>query len=169
MDDYQFTRSYLLPGEQITWRGHPEKGFFLLPTDIVMIPFGIFWLVFSLFWEYGVIQSGVTFMAIWGLPFLGIGIYLVFGRLIHITYLRGRTQYVITNKKLIIKKGSKITMYDAKDIPPMTLRMHKNGNGTITFSETIHYRRGRHYSNYFALENIKDPVHAQSAISAMQR
>ena len=44
MDDYQFSRSYLLPGEQSTWRGRPEKGLFLLPSDIITIPFGIFWL-----------------------------------------------------------------------------------------------------------------------------
>lgn len=168
-DDYQFCRSYLLPGEFIAWKGHPEKGNLFSPSDLFVIPFGLFWLAFSLFWECGAIQSGVPFMMIWGLPFIAIGVYLVFGRLIHAAYLRGKTYYVITNKKLIIKKGNRITMYDAKDLPPMTLRIHKNGNGTLSFSETVYYRRGRHYNSYFALENIKDAVHAQNAISSMER
>jgi len=55
------------------------------------------------------------------------------------------------------------------DLPPMTLQLHKNGNGTISFSETVRYRRGRAYSSYFALENIANPIQAQNAINAMDR
>lgn len=168
-DNYSFCNAYLLPGEYITWKGRPEKGLVFSVADIFMIPFSIFWLCFALFWELGAIQSGIPFMMIWGLPFIAVGLYLLFGRWIHTAYLRTRTFYVITNKKLIIKKGRRITMYDGKDLPPMTLVIHKNGNGTISFSETVHYRRGRHYSHYFALENIKDAVHAQNAISSMER
>lgn len=169
IDDHQFCRSYILAGESILWKGKPERGNYLSPNDVFMLPFRVFWLGFALFWEFSVIQSGSIFMMLWGLPFIAVGLYMVFGRYVYAAYMRDKTHYVITNKKLIIKKGSRITIYDAKDLPPMTLRIHKNGNGTISFSETMYYRRGRHYNNYFALENIKDPVHAQNAISSMER
>ena len=59
----------------------PEKGFTFTSRDLVMIPFSIFWLAFALFWEFSVITSTSSlFMAIWGLPFVGVGIYLLFGR-----------------------------------------------------------------------------------------
>lgn len=167
--DYNFCNSYLLPGEYVTWKGRPEKGYVFSAADFVLIPFSIFWLAFALFWEMGAIQSGIPFMMIWGLPFIAVGLYLLFGRYIRSAYLRDKTFYVITNKKLIIKRGRKITMYTAQDLPPMTLQIHKNGNGTISFSETVYYRRGRQYNSYFALENIKDPVHAQNAVSQMER
>jgi len=168
-NDYQFVNGYLLPGESVNWKGRPEKGHYISPSDIFTIPFSIIWLAFALFWEFGVMQSGVGIMMVMGLPFIAIGVYMVFGRFIHAAYLRSKTYYVITNKKLIIKRGSRISIYNASDLPPMTLRIHKNGNGTISFSETIRYRRGRHAYHYFALENIKDPMHAQNALSLMER
>lgn len=168
-EDFSFVNQYLLSGEYIVWKGRPEKGLVFSGQDFIMIPFSIMWLGFALFWEWGAIQSGIPFMMLWGLPFVGIGLYMLFGRYIHSAWLRPRTFYVVTNKKLIIKKGRKISMYTAMDLPPMTLRIHKNGNGTISFSETVRYRGGRHYSTFFALENLKDAVHAQNAISAMER
>lgn len=168
-DGFQFCNSYILPDEHITWKGQPEKGNYLAPHDIFMIPFSLFWCGFALFWELTAIQSGVGFMMFWGLPFVAVGLYMVLGRFLYAAYMRDKTYYIVTNKKLIIKKGSHITIYDGKDLPPMTLRIHKNGNGTITFSETTYYRRGRYRTHYFGLENIRNPIHAQNAISAMEK
>ena len=103
------------------------------------------------------------------MAFVGIGIYLLFGRLFHAAYLRNKTFYVVTSKKLIIKKGNRISTYQACDLPPMTLQLHKNGNGTISFTEAVRYRGGRSYHNYFALENIANPIQAQNAINSMDR
>ena len=169
LEGFQFCNAYILPGEHILWRGRPEKGKYFSGQDFIMIPFSIFWLGFSLFWEVAAIQSGIPFMMLWGLPFVGIGIYLLFGRYLHAACLRSKTFYVVTNKKLIIKNGNRITTYQTQDLPPMTLRMHNNGNGTISFTEAVRYRGGRSYHNYFALENIPDPVKAQIAINSMDR
>lgn len=168
IDEYQFCNAYILPGEHIAWKGRPEKGNYLSPHDVFMIPFSIVWCGFALFWEFSVIQTGVLFGMIWGLPFVAIGLYMVFGRFLYAAYMRDKTHYVITNKKLIIQKGRRVTIYDGRDLPPMTLHIHKNGNGTISFQES-YYRRGRTRTYYFALENIQNPVYAQNAISAMER
>ena len=166
-NQYQFVSSYLLPDEHILWKGHPEKGHLVTPGDLVTSVFGLFFFGFSLFWEFGAIQSGIPFMMIWGVPFVAVGFYLVIGRYIHKAYLRNKTFYVITNKKLIIRSGRRTTMYNAADLPPMTVQMHSNGNGTITFMDSYYGRRRRHV-NYFALENLRDVVYAQQALSQME-
>lgn len=108
LDHYDFCKPYISDNEYILWEGAPEKGFTFTSRDLVMIPFSIFWLAFALFWEFSVITSTSSlFMAIWGLPFVGVGIYLLFGRFIQSICLRNKTFYIITNKKLIIRSGSK--------------------------------------------------------------
>lgn len=157
LDHYDFCKPYISDNEYILWEGAPEKGFTFTSRDLVMIPFSLFWLAFALFWEFSVITSTSSlFMAIWGLPFVGVGIYLLFGRFIQSICLRNKTFYIITNKKLIIRSGSKI-------------HLHKNGNGTILFWQESYHRNGRRYSSYFALENIADVAGAQDAISRMEK
>ncbi len=168
-DNYQFCRPYILPGESILWKGRPEKGNLITRRDFVMIPFGLFWLAFCVLWESIALKSGQLFPIIWGLPFVAVGIYLVFGRFIQSAYLRNKTFYVITNKKIIIKAGRKITMHDARYLPPMEVEIHRNGNGMILFSEETYTRRGRRHHTYIILENIKDIAQAQNAVSMMEK
>lgn len=169
-DNYDFSRPYLISDEYILWKGKPEKGNIFTSREFIMIPFSLAWLGFSLFWEMAAIRSGAPFFfALWGLPFVGIGLYMLFGRLIHTAYLRDKTFYVITNKKIIIKQGNKIKMHDGRDLPPMDIEIHKNGNGTILFSEEVYTRRGSRHRIYFMLENIADIAQAQNAISMMER
>lgn len=169
-DNYAFCKSYLTDNEYILWKGRPEKGKILNKNDIVMIPFAVFWLGFSLFWELTAVKSGAPFFfALFGLPFIAVGIYLLVGRHIMTLYLRDKTFYVVTNKRLIIKKGNKIEMRMACDLPPMEVQLHKNGNGTITFWEQIYVGRGRHRNTFFMLENLRDVAQAQNAIASMER
>ena len=77
LDHYDFCKPYISDNEYILWEGAPEKGFTFTSRDLVMIPFSLFWLAFALFWEFSAITSTSSlFMAIWGLPFVGVGIYL---------------------------------------------------------------------------------------------
>ncbi|MBQ8504062.1 MAG: hypothetical protein IJ491_07285 [Clostridia bacterium] len=169
-DNYDFCRPYLTQDERILWKGKPEKGQILHKQDIIMIPFSIFWLGFSVFWEIGALKSGGSlFFALWGLPFIAVGLYLLIGRHIQSLYLRNKTFYVVTNKRLIIKKGSKLEIRMAQDLPPMEVQLHKNGNGTITFWEEVYVGRGRRRNTFLMLENLPDVAKAQNAISSMER
>lgn len=168
-DSYQFCRPYIIAGESILWKGKPEKGNLFTSKELVLLPFSLMICGFSLFWESLAIQTGQLFPVIWGLPIVAIGIYMLIGRYIHAAFLRNKTFYVITNKKLIIKKGNKINMYHSCDLPPMEVEIHKNGNGTILFYEDVYTRKGRRRNNYIALENLKDIASAQNAISMMDK
>lgn len=168
MDNYQFCRPYIIVGESILWKGKPEKGNIFTRRELVLLPFSLMVCGFSLFWEYMAMQTGQLFPILWGLPIVGIGIYMLVGRYIQAAYLRNKTFYVITNKKVIIKKGNRISMYDGQDLPPMEVEIHKNGNGTILFYEDVYTRKGRRHSAYIALENLKDVAQAQNALSMME-
>ena len=60
-------------------------------------------------------------------------------------------------------------MHNARDLPSMEIELHKNGNGTILFSDEVTARNGRRRLIYFALENLADAVQAQNAIQQMDR
>ena len=168
MDNYQFCRPYIIAGESILWKGKPEKGNIFTRRELVMLPFSLMVCGFSLFWEFMAMQTGQLFVILWGLPIVAIGIYMLIGRYLQSAYLRSKTFYVVTNKKIIVKKGNRISMYDGQDLPPMEVEIHKNGNGTILFWEDVYTRRGRRRSTYIALENLKDVAQAQNAISMME-
>jgi hypothetical protein len=79
-------------------------------ADVILIPFGLGWTGFSVFWEYNAIfqmprhfgiAPGVGF-AIFGLPFLAVGLFLLAGRFFYQRYTRLRTGYAITTRRAII-------------------------------------------------------------------
>lgn len=168
-DTFQFCKPYITAGESILWKGKPEKGNIITSREFVLFPFSLMVCGFSLFWEYMALQTNQPFIILWGLPFVGIGIYMLIGRYIQSAILRNKTFYVITNKKIIIKRGNRIKMYNGCDLPPMEVEIHKNGNGTIFFCEDVYTRRGRRHQTYIALENIKDIAMAQNAVSSMEK
>lgn len=177
-DEYSFSTPYIAGDEYILWKGKPETGNLVTSRDVALIPFSIFWCGFAIFWEMSAIAGGAPFFfALFGLPFVGIGLYMLFGRFIWTSYIRKRTAYVITNKKIIRLRGNKIDMLEGKSLPSIHVEAYKNGMGTIRFGEQIYYRRGRAYSvdpygsgnGLFMIENVANVAQVQQAIDMMER
>ncbi len=170
-NEFDFAKHLLIPGENILWKGKPEKGAIFTRQDIIMIPFSIFWCGFAFFWFFGALEAG-GFFALFGIPFILVGLYLVAGRFFITAHLRKNTAYVITNKKIIRKKGKKIDMIEIATLPPMHTELHQNGCGTITFGEpTYSYRSSRsrgYVEPAFSLENIADVIRIQALISSIE-
>lgn len=170
VDEYSFSTPYINGDEYILWKGKPEKGNLITPSDVVLIPFSIFWCGFIFFWEITALQTaGSLFMAIWGLPFMAVGIYLLFGRFIWTAYMRKRTAYVITNKKIIRARGNKIDMLDGRTLPTINVEALRNGNGTVWFGELVYTRRGYRRSTHFTIENVANIAQVQQALDMMER
>lgn len=173
--DFDFARSLLTPGEIIRWRGKPEKGNLFTGQDFFLIPFSIFWCGFAIFWEITAITGGAPFFfALFGVPFVLVGLYLVFGRFLYAAWIRKRTFYVITSKKIIRKRGNRIDTIDGRNLPMMNMVIHKNGNGTIRFGDPrTYYYRGHNGWDYnhglFTLENIPDPTRVNELIASMEK
>ncbi len=170
MDEFQFFSPYMESGEYAVWQGRPERGNYFSGMNWVTALFSLVWLGFSLSWEAIAIAAGAPpVFLLFGLPFIGIGIFLLFGGALRRMRNRGKTLYLITNRRVLIKSGSRVSIYRAEDLPAMQIKLHKNGNGTIIFSQSMHTSRGRIYSIHMMMENLADVAGAQSAVSRMER
>jgi hypothetical protein len=101
-----------------------------------LIPFSLLWGGFAIFWEVTAISSGAPlFFLLWGIPFVAVGLYLIFGRLIVARREAARTFYAITDRRLLIESGAfrrTFTEVDLHDLPPATLEERSDVTGTIT-------------------------------------
>ena len=72
----------LLPGERLLWSGNPGQGVRFTAADLWMIPFGLLWTSFAVFWEGRVLSTPASpwIMKLWGIPFVLIGLYALVGR-----------------------------------------------------------------------------------------
>ena len=110
-------QSELSSGERVYWAGKPNPQIIFHSDDWYLIPFSFLWGGFAIFWEAGVLGlwgneaqrhpvSG--FMALWGIPFVAIGQYLIWGRFLYDAWLKRHTCYGITNRRvLILQEGWK--------------------------------------------------------------
>ena len=151
----------LQPGEFLLWEGGPVPGIHLQPGDAAMIPISILWCCFAIFWEFTAISNGTPFFfALWGIPFLLAGLYMVVGRFFHTAWKLKQTYYGVTDTRVILMEhnGTKFLTY--RQIPMLEKRVKSNGVGTIYLSEPqVYYNHGtyrRNPQNRTALLNIPD-------------
>ncbi len=171
---YNFCRGQMGPDEFVLWTGQPEiKGNLFTIHDLVNCAFGAFATGFAIFWMKSALSvpgSGLFFL--FGIPFLAVGLYMFFGRAIYNVYMRKRTAYVITNKRIYRRIGRKTDNLPGLNMPAYDTVMHRNGNGTIRFVTAQNAYRsvdryGRAVVRYFTLDNLADVDRAQQAIARM--
>jgi Bacterial PH domain len=139
----------LTSGEKLLWTGRPRQGIFFRGTDVLLIPFSLLWGGFAIFWEVGVLTAtrshptsdplGVVF-PLFGIPFVAIGLYFIFGRFFADAAQRKRTIYAITNQRVIIRSGvfSRTTKsLNLRTLSDVTLSEKRDSTGTITLGPTI--------------------------------
>ena len=94
---------YLTKGESLKWSGVPRQGLVFRPSDALMVPFSVFWAGFAVFWEASVLKDGApTFFALWGIPFVLMGLYITVGRFFHDAMRRAKIEYGVTDQRIII-------------------------------------------------------------------
>lgn len=133
-------RSYLLPGERLLWTGRPRQGILFAGSDAFLIPFSLFWGGFAIAWNVGVWMIPPTgpdiAFKLFGLPFLIVGLYLIFGRFLHDSSIRRQTFYAVTDRRVIALRASRRRKFKSLDIrllPALELEEHPDGTGTLTF------------------------------------
>ena len=136
-------QSELMAGEALLWAGKPNPGVVFHSDDLYLIPFSLFWGGFTIFWEMGALgywghggKGGApsAFMALWGIPFLVIGQYLIWGRFLYDGWLKRRTYYAVTNRRVLIMQNGwkqKTSWLHISAIP--TVEREGSTTGTLWF------------------------------------
>lgn len=107
----------LLPSESIYWAAMPNPRVIFHSDDWATIPLSLLFTAFSIFWEAAVLGywdrgprhiPPSTFMVIWGIPFIVVSQYMLWGRFLVDAWLKRRTYYAVTNRRvLILQEGWK--------------------------------------------------------------
>lgn len=108
-----------------------------------MIPFSLLWGGFVIAWEFmAVTQVSKApgpvriIFPLFGLPFVLVGLYLIFGRFFVDAYQRSRTLYAVTDDRIIIISGllwRQVKSLPLRTLSELSLTLRKNGSGSITF------------------------------------
>ena len=146
MMDYR----WLLAGERIRWQGAPPPDLLLLrPQDALLIPFSLFWGGFVIFWNISVWSMHAPgFFQLWGLPFLAIGLYMIVGRFVHDCWLRRRTDYFVTDRRIVVTRGSTMKSLALQSLPGLDFSERPDGTGTIRFGAAASILGNRSFSTW---------------------
>lgn len=136
-EEKRIIESRLSGTEHLLWFGRPRQGFFFRKSDALIIPFSLMWGGFAVFWNFGVwFSDAPIFFRLWGLPFLIVGLYMIFGRFFVDVWQRKKTFYGVTNERIIIISGlfnQSIKSLSLQTLTDITMEEFTNGLGTISF------------------------------------
>jgi len=97
---------YLLPDEKVLWTGRPDPAKHFGASDVLLVPFSLLWGGFAIFWLVTALMEGAPVAyALFGLPFVALGLYLIFGRFIYKANRKRHTVYGLTEGRALVAVG----------------------------------------------------------------
>jgi hypothetical protein len=131
----------LLKDEKIVWSGQPAPGLRLSSGDLFLIPFSLLWGGFALFWEAGVLgifDGHFDFgpAALFGIPFVVVGQYIIWGRFLYKSYRNRHTFYGVTNRRVLIlvtTRTRRLQSLFLNQLPTINKTVRADGSGSLTF------------------------------------
>jgi hypothetical protein len=147
---YQELQPELSSGERILWTGQPSRKSVFGSQDWFMVPFSFLWGGFAIFWEAGVlgmfgfegkrpVHPVSWFMALWGVPFVLIGQYLIWGRFLYVAWKKKKIIYAVTDKRILVVNLAprrRVVAAYLQQLPAIEKSLRANGIGTLTFGLT---------------------------------
>ena len=131
----------LMPGERIAWQGQPKQGLLLTQRDIFLIPASLLWCSFAMFWAFSATRMGAPdFFDLFGVLFVGVGLYFVFGRFVMDAWVRRGLHYTVTNQRILITRPApfrRFTVLRLGQLPDIDLNERSDGRGTIRFGQPV--------------------------------
>jgi len=182
--DFQFERlmeGELQRDERVVWSGVPSPSR-MAKKSWPMVLFGIPWTAFAVFWVAGAsdfripdFSSPTVFFPMFGLPFVGIGIFLLSSPYWAARKARKSAYYVTDRRALLIEstgfKGVKIRSFYPQDLGMLERNQRPDGSGDIILAKD-HHNRGQDTRvteiGFFGVPDVKS-VEAHLAALAQKR
>lgn len=176
---YEELQLYLRPQERVFWAGRPDPEVIFSPSDAFMVPFSLMWGGFAIFWEAGVIRSDApAFFRLWGVPFVLIGLYMIFGRFFYKRRQKERTVYAVTDQRAIALTGGTTLADSPLKYQPITVKRSRDrkhatvlvGNGPGAWRGSAMYANtgmdffGRASAGMFGFFDVAEPDEMLQAI-----
>ena len=145
----ELIQSELTNNESLLWSGQPERSVIFHKEDILTIPFSLMWGGFAIAWEMAVLGFNFRgggfnphdtpwFFMAWGIPFVLIGQYLIWGRFVHAYWTKARTFYAVTSKRILIctmrRRGKSVSSMELANIGAVEKSLRSSGIGTLKFA-----------------------------------
>jgi hypothetical protein len=116
--------------------GKPDPTRHFTSGDWYLIPFSLVFFAFAVFWVIGATATGGPF-GLFGLPFLAIGLYNLFGRFIYKANRKRRTVYAVTTRRVleIVRgvRGETVRATYLRSIPNISTSAATDGHGSVEF------------------------------------
>lgn len=125
----------LFGDERVLWVGRPGPSPLLEPFDALIVPWGLMWAAFTCLIVWFVGPDPGFFVPV-SIPFVLIGLYLSFGRILLRRSRRGRTTYAVTTRRAFIAISARrevIREFDLRRSPSLESRARADGWGTLAF------------------------------------
>ncbi|MGT2462945.1 hypothetical protein [Sinomonas atrocyanea] len=146
----------LREGEHLRWAGQPDPRVKFARADLLLVPFGIWWGVGTVFFESIAIASGAPIsFVLYGIPFLVVGLYVSVGRFIYKKRRKLMTVYALTDSRAIVS-SSRNSFVDAPVMgAPMRIIRSRNGrHASVIFDGT---RPGLHQNTGLDFLSLGQP------------
>jgi hypothetical protein len=166
-------RETLTSNEKLLWTGRPKTGLILRAIEFFLIPFSLLWFGFAIFWEYNALRMGNTFFALFGVPFIVMGLYISIGRFVVDILKRKHTRYGITDNRVIIKSGifnKSIQSFNIKTLSDITMKERSDGSGTISMGPFNNNNNDNRNGNgfFFRILNDGPSLKSQSGLELIE-
>lgn len=132
-------RPELQPNEQLRWARQPAAGRYARSKSVLVVAMGIFFVVFANFW-IGVVQAvgigfGYGFFWMFGLPFLVIGLCLVFSPVYR--YVKARRMiYAVTDQRVLTLSrfpSYRVQSFERGQLGRLDKKVGRGGVGDLIF------------------------------------
>lgn len=125
------------------WVGKPQPGRLYTRQDLQNMGVSLFPLAFIAFWLYQVTRHGVIPFTIFG-SFIALRVlYPGFLYPLYRRWLIPRTEYAVTNRRILRLRNGRTDALDCASLPPVRIDMEQSGMGTLRFVYPRQERNGR--------------------------
>jgi len=131
-DDQIRLQPFMQSDENILWTGHPDRSRIFSSNDLVIVPFSLVWGGFAIFWMAGASSVDPLF-ALFGVPFVLIGQYFIWGRFLYKRWDRARTLYGLTDQRVLVLHGNTLQSTFVKQLGSVNQTTRADGSGTLDF------------------------------------